>query len=50
MNGLDFALGDTVDMLREQVAGFAAAEKSQALKAVKTWPPMPELSQPEPRR
>ena len=26
MNGLDFALGDTVDMLREQVAGFAAAE------------------------
>jgi isovaleryl-CoA dehydrogenase len=26
MNGFDFALGDTVDMLREQVAGFAAAE------------------------
>jgi len=26
MNGLDFALGDTVDMLREQVAAFAAAE------------------------
>src|SRR5215468_11303468 len=26
MNGLDFALGDTVDMLREQVADFAAAE------------------------
>ncbi|HEX4572558.1 MAG TPA: isovaleryl-CoA dehydrogenase [Dongiaceae bacterium] len=26
MNGLDFALGDTVDMLREQLAGFAAAE------------------------
>jgi isovaleryl-CoA dehydrogenase len=26
MNGLDFGLGDTVDMLREQVAGFAAAE------------------------
>jgi isovaleryl-CoA dehydrogenase len=26
MNGLDFALGDTVDMLRDQVAGFAAAE------------------------
>jgi isovaleryl-CoA dehydrogenase len=26
MTGLDFALGETVDMLREQVAGFAAAE------------------------
>ena len=26
MNGLDFGLGETVGMLREQVAGFAAAE------------------------
>jgi len=26
MNGLDFGLGETVGMLREQIAGFAAAE------------------------
>src|SRR6516164_1400269 len=26
MSGLDFGLGDTVDMLRDQIAGFAAAE------------------------
>src|SRR6516165_7288544 len=26
MNGLDFALGDTVDMLRDQIADFAAKE------------------------
>ena len=26
MSGLDFGLGETVDMLRQQVADFAAAE------------------------
>ena len=26
MNGLDFGLGETVGILREQIAGFAAAE------------------------